>query len=120
MKELLGKMVAGLLKKVEENVPETGNFEVVYEREDVSEMKIGLSHVILKVTTLRSDDENERFLELGAVDYPFPYGAETAIGYGRKQDILAKLQEPDIVETLHAKLKNLIDDIDYEERHPYG
>lgn len=120
MKELLEKIVANLLTKVEENVPETGSFEVVYEREDVSEMNIGLSHIILKVTILGSSHEDRRYLELAAMDYPFPYGAETVVGFGNKQAILDKLQEPDIVETLQKKLRKLIEDIDYEERHPYG
>ena len=47
MKELLEKMVASLQKQVEEKVPEMGNFDVVYEREDVTERHIGLSHVLL-------------------------------------------------------------------------
>jgi hypothetical protein len=120
MKELLEKMVTSLLKQVEEKVPETGDFDVVYERENVRERHIGLSHVILKVTAVKYGEPYERYLELGAVNHPSPYGAETVIGFGNKQAILAKLQEPDIVDTLQEKLKKLIEDVEYEELHPYG
>jgi hypothetical protein len=121
MKELLEKMIAGLRKQVEEKVPEKGAFPVVYEREDVSAMKIGLSHLILKVSHVGlPGSEDERFLELGAVNYPNPYGAETVVGYGKTQDILARLQDDALLEVLMEKVPKLADDIDYEERHPYG
>ena len=114
MKELLEKMIAGLRKQVEVKVPEKGAFPVVYEREDVSAMKIGLSHLILKVSHVGlPGSEDERFLELGAVNHPNPYG-------GKTQDILARLQDDALLEVLMEKVPKLADDIDYEERHPYG
>lgn len=121
MKELLQKMIIGLLKQVEEKVPEAGAFPVVYEREDVSTMNIGLSHLILKVThvALRGS-EDERFLELGAVNHPNPYGAETVVGYGKTKDILARLQDDTLLEVLMDKVPKLADDVSYEERHPWG
>ena len=121
MKELLKKMIIGLRKQVDEKLPEEGEFPVVYEREDVSAMKIGLSHVILKVTpVMAKGGEKERFLELGAVNHPFPYGAESVVGLGTKQDIIARLQDEALLEELVEKVKKLADDIDYEERHPWG
>ncbi len=56
--ELLKKMIEGLRKQVEENVPECGTFPVLYEREDVSGMNIGLSHVILKVSNVRFEGKD--------------------------------------------------------------
>lgn len=41
--------------QVEEKVPNKGVSSVVYEREDVSELKIGLSHLILKVMEHNGD-----------------------------------------------------------------
>ena len=120
MKELLEKMVASLQKQVEEKVPEMGNFDVVYEREDVTERHIGLSHVLLKVTAVGLGHDDERYLELAAVNHLSPYGAEVVVGFGNKQAILEKLQEPGLIEKLQEDLKRLIDDIDYAERHPYG
>ena len=121
MKELLKRMIVGLRKQVEEKVPEKGSFPVVYEREDVSTMKVGLSHLILKVTSVDlAGREDNRMLELGAVNYPSPYGAESVVGYGSTQDILAKLHEEGLLDKLMEKVKRLADDIDYEERHPWG
>lgn len=118
---LLTKIISGLREQVKEKVPETGVFEVVYEREDVSEMKIGLSHLILKVSSPKYEDGDVmRFLELGAVNYPSPYGAETVLCYGTTQAVLAKLGEEGLLELLMKKVPKLVEDIEYEEAHPYG
>jgi hypothetical protein len=93
----------------------------VYEREDVSDLHIGLSHLILKVCNVQYvGRETERFLEFAAVNYPNPYGAETVVGFGSTQDILARLKEEGLVDVLVKKVSKLAEDIDYEERHPYG
>ena len=121
MKELLQKMIVSLRKQVEEKVPEAGAFPVVYEREDVSAMMVGLSHLILKVSHVAlPGSEDERFLELGAVNYPSPYGAETVVGYGKTKDILARLQDDTLLDVLIEKVPKLADDVSYEERHPWG
>ena len=79
-------MIQNLRKQVEEKVPETGEFPVVYEREDVKERRIGASHVILKVTNVQvKGSEDERYLELAVLNYPSPYGAETVIKLGTTQ-----------------------------------
>lgn len=101
--------------------PDKGVFTVVYEREDVSELKIGLSHLILKVTNVGvPGHEDKRYLELGAVNYPSPYGAGCVMGYGTTQDILVRLQDVQLLEDLMKKVPKLIEDIEYEEMHPYG
>lgn len=101
--------------------PEKGPFDVIYEREDVKEMRLGLSHLILKITSAGSgDNEKKRYLELAAVNYPSPYGATSVVGYGDTQDILARLKEEGLVDLLTKKVKSLADEIDYNESHPYG
>ena len=121
LKVLLEKMVLGLRKQVSEKVPQQGLFNVVYEREDVKELHIGLSHLILKVSNVGvKGSEDKRYLELGAVNYPSPYGAESVMGIGFTQDILARLQEDSLLDDLVRKTHDLAEDISYEERHPYG
>ncbi len=110
MKELLERMIAGLRKQVEEKVPDKGTFPVVYEREDVLHMEIGLSHLILKVTALKYS-EDERFLEIAAVNYPNPYGAEIAVGFGYTQDILSRLDEDGLANELAKKVPKLAEEI---------
>lgn len=121
MKELLERMITELRKQVEEKVPQEGIFPVVYEREEVSDLHIGLSHLILKVTNVGViGHENKRYLELAAVNYPSPYGASCVMGYGSTQDIQARLQDTQLLDDIMEKVPKLIEDIEYEERHPYG
>lgn len=121
MKELLERMIIGLRKQVEERVPKEGSFPMVYEDADVSEMGIRLSYIILKVSpTEVKGSENNRFLELGGVKNSCPYGAECVMGYGTTQAILARLQEDQLLDDLLKKIPKLIDDIEYEEMHPWG
>lgn len=121
LRELLEKMVLGLLKQVEEKVPKKGVFEVVYEREEVSDLHLGLSHLILKVTNVSvKGEEDKRYLDIAGVNYPSPYGCVCTVGLGYKQDIIAKLKEEGLLDILEEKVKYLADEIDYDERHPYG
>lgn len=115
------KMVLGLQKQVEEKVPEKGVFEVVYEREEVSDLHLGLSHIILKVTNVGvKGSEDERYLDIAGVNYPSPYGCVCTVGFGYKQDIIAKLKEEGLLDLLEKKVHYLAEEIYYDERHPYG
>ena len=121
MEELLRKMIKNLCKQVEEKVPGKGTFPIVYEREDVTKTIAGLSHLILKVTSVDlPGKEDKRYLELGAVNYPSPYGAECVVGHGTTQDILDQLQNYELLDKLMEKVSKLVEEIDYEERHPWG
>ena len=121
LKTLLEKMISSLYEQAKSKLPENGPFDVIYEREDVKEMSLGLSHLILKITSVGSgDNEKKRYLELAAVNYPNPYGAETVVGFGSTQDIIAKLKEEGLVDLLAKKVKSLADEIDYIESRPYG
>jgi len=121
LRDLLEKMITSLQKQVEEKVPETGTFEVVYEREEVKDMRLGLSHLILKVTAVGvKGEEDKRYLDIAGVNYPSPYGCVSTIGFGSKRDIIAKLKEEGLLDILEEKVKYLADEIDYDERHPYG
>ena len=113
MREFLEMMIQNLRKQVEEKVPETGEFPVVYEREDAKERRIGASHVILKVTNVQvKGSEDERYLELAVLNYPSPYGAETVIKLGTTQQIKEELEKPELVEVLQQRLKRLIADLE--------
>ena len=106
-------MIQNLRKQVEEKVPETGEFPVVYEREDVKERRIRASHVILKVTNVQvKGSEDERYLELAVLNYPSPYGAETVIKLGTTQQIKEELEKSELVEILQQRLKRLIADLE--------
>lgn len=113
MKELLEKMIVGLRRQVEEKVPDKGEFPVVYEREDVKKMVSGLSHLILKVSSVNvKGAEDKRYLELGAVNYPNPYGAESVVGLGSTQEVLALLNDDKLVDNLLERIPRLVNSID--------
>ena len=121
LRMLLAKMIRGLRGQAIRKVPQHGKFDVVYEREEVKDLHIGLSHLILKVTNVGvKGSEDKRYLELGAVNYPSPYGAESTMGYGTTQEIIARLQDDSLLGDLARKTHDLAEDILYEERHPWG
>lgn len=43
LRALLEKMISGLYEQAKSKMPEKGPFDVIYEREDVKEMRLGLS-----------------------------------------------------------------------------
>ena len=105
-------MIDHLLLQVKDKVPVEGDFPVVFEEYEVEDKRIEASHIFLKVTHVNvKDTNNERFLELAVLNHPCPYGAETAIRCGTKQDILNHLQNPSLADELHEKLQRLIRDL---------
>lgn len=113
MKKLLERMIVRLRQQVEEKVPECGAFPVVYEREDVSDWHIGLSHLILKVSDVGvQGKEVERLLEIAGLNHPSPYGAEIVVGIGSTQDILALLRKEGLADELMKKVAKLVNDLD--------
>ena len=113
MEELIKKMIASLRKQVLANVPEAGEFPMVYEREENPDKTVALSHLILKVTAVDlKGDEDKRLLELAVLNYPCPYGAEMAVCYGTTKEILVKLDEDELVERLLKLVHRLERDLE--------
>jgi hypothetical protein len=120
LRTLLEKMVGNLYEQAKSKMPEKGAFDVVYEREDVSEMRLGLTHLILKISNVPLEGSlDKRYLELAAMNYPNPYGAESVVGYGNTKDILERLQDDDLLDKLVEKVPKLAADIDFDYKHPY-
>ena len=119
IKELLRKMIVDLQKQVAEKVAEKGLFDVVYERYENPDPSRNLTHIILKVSSATSSpDEEGRYLELAAMNYPNPYGSETVVGFGSKAQILKKLSEEGLEDMLLEKLRRLehnIEDIEWRD-----
>lgn len=120
LRTLLEKMVGNLYEQAKSKMPEKGAFDVVYEREDVSEMRLGLTHLILKISNVPLEGSlDKRYLELAAMNYPNPYGAESVVGYGNTKDILERLQDDSLLDILVEKVPKLAADIDFDYKHPY-
>ncbi len=114
LEDLLRKMIVGLRKQAEKKLPERGKISVVYEREEVTDLHIGLSHLILKISNIGVRGyEDERYLELAAVNYPNPYGAESTAASGNTQEILAALRDEEtLLAILMKKVPKLAEDIE--------
>ncbi len=115
MDELIKKMVSDLLARAEREVPEYGEFRVVWEEFKNPDKTLGATDFLLKITkppkTLEGS-EKERYLELAAVKRGTPYGAETVIGFGNKEDILNKLKENNLCDKIKEKIVQLSKDLE--------
>lgn len=108
MEEQLKKMIEDLRKQVIEKVPDNGLFDVVYVEYKNTDKRLNLSHILLKVSnTGVKGSEDKRYLEVAVLNYPHPYGGESVVGFGSTQDILAKLQEDNLVEELQERIHDL-------------
>ena len=115
MDELIKKMVADLLARAEREVPEYGDFKIVYEQFKNPDKGLFATDFMLKITKPPKNiegHEKKRYLELVAYNLPSPYVAEKVIGHGGKEDILAKLKEPDLCEKIKEKLIQLSRDLE--------
>ena len=113
MSEILQTMVDNLLLQVKDKVPAEGDFPVVFEEYEVEDKSIGSSHIFLKVSHVSvGGTNNERYLELAALNRPSPYGAELVVKLGTTQDIISELQDPLLIDKLQDKLKRLIRDLE--------
>lgn len=112
-------MISNLRKKVEEEVPERGVFEKVYETIENTNPNWSLSHIRLMVRHLYSPtDEHKRmrYVEVSVFNMPDnPYMCERLIFGGNKQEILDYLANPSlaqkILDLLPQMERDLNDDI---------
>ena len=105
MEKLIRKMIRDLRELVDENVPDVGQFDVVYTEFKNNDKGFEVTDWVLKVTQPPKEiepSETKRYLELVAYNLPSPYIAESVIGYGGKKDILTLLLQE---ETLAAQIK---------------
>ena len=115
MDELIKKMVADILPRAEREVPEYGDFKIVYEQFKNPDKSLIATDFMIKITKPPKNiegHEKKRYLELVAYNLPSPYIAEKVIGHGTKQDIIAKLKESNLCETIKEKFIQLSKDLE--------
>ena len=108
-------MIASLRKQVENNVPESGEFNRVYERSAYPDDSLCITDFVIRVemVPVRLDTTNtKRNLVLDAYKLPCPYKSSIIISSGTKQEILNKLDEEGLAMYLAEKLKGLSHDLD--------
>ena len=115
MQQLIVNMISNLRKKVEEEVPEKGVFEKVYETIENINPNWSLSHIRLMVRpSFSSTDENDwkRYVEINVFNMPDnPYMCEQGMYYGNKQDIITYLDDPALAQKILDLLPRLESDL---------
>lgn len=114
METEIRNMIADLRRKVVTEVPECGEFPIVYERIPNPDKRFCLTDIMLKVTKPPKElkgTERERYLELVGYRRPSPYISESVVGFGSKQDILKRLEEETLVEKIMERLPHLDEDL---------
>lgn len=114
METEIRNMISKLRRKVVTDVPECGEFPVVYERIPNPDKRMCLTDIMLKVTKPPKElkgTERERYLELVGYRLPSPYISESVVGFGSKQDILKRLEEEALVEKIMERIPHLDEDL---------
>ena len=103
------KIIADLRKRVEKEVPEFGEFKIVYEEFANPDKNLDVTDIMLKVTKppiYLEGNESERYLEL-VIYNTSPYKNESVVGFGSKKDILERLDQENLVETIMERIPEM-------------
>lgn len=112
MEEHIQKMVKDLLKRAEREVPEYGDFKIVFEEFKNPDKALCASDFLLKIVKPHNSIEGHeklRNLELVAYKLPSPYMAERLLACGSKEEILKNLES----EELLKKIKDATESLSY-------
>ena len=110
MDDHIKKMVHDLFARAEREVPEYGDFKVVFEEFKNPDKSLCATDFMLKIVKPSKnikDHEKIRNLELVAYKLPTPFMAERVIASGTKYDILKQLQDDKIFEKIKDGIKSL-------------
>lgn len=114
MEEHIKKMVQDLLKQ-KSYITEYGDFSAVYSEFKNPDKDLVATDFMLKVSKPPKHIENhekKRYLEVVAYKLPTPIKATRIIAAGERDDILKKLQEPDIVKKIEKAVRELSENLE--------
>lgn len=115
LRGLVEAMIVDLRQKVELEVPDEGDFPMVYSQFKVTDANLCLTNIMLslipKPKTL-PDHETERWLELSGYRLPIPYKISTTVSCGTKKEVLSLLAIPETID----KILQAIPRLDYNMR----
>lgn len=107
MEEMVKKMIRDLRERVTNEVPEIGEFKIVYEQFPNPDKNLDITDIMLKVTKpskIIEGHEHKRYLELVLYKLPSPYICESVVGRGSKADIIARLYDDNLPQLLVEKI----------------
>ena len=116
MKQLIRKMISDLREQVVKQVPEVGEFKIVFAGFENPDNSYRVSKWVLRVTQLSEKVDptlRERYLELVAYDLYSPYLIESVVGFGDKEKIMERLNDEDaLINTILDKMPKLARDLE--------
>lgn len=107
MEESVKKMIRDLRARAVSEVPDEGEFKIVYEEFPNTDKGLDITDIMLKITKPPKDiegHERKRYLELVLYNLPSPYICESIVGRGSKADIIAKLSDDNLPQFLIEKI----------------
>lgn len=107
-------LIAELRSRVEAEVPDRGDFKPLSARIKNPDPDIRLTHITLRVIPLPKGIEGyetKRCLEIAGIRVPLPYQSSRTILYGDKQQLIEKLDEEGLAETLISQARLLAEDL---------
>lgn len=111
---LLHKLIMDVRRRVAAELPDEGDFQTIEEAFDNTDDSVNLTQIALRVIKLpkwMEDSNVERCMELAGYKYPSPYMSTRSVIYGRKPDLLAKLDEEQLVQQFLDIIPKLADDL---------
>ncbi|MDE5886247.1 MAG: hypothetical protein K2H46_01535 [Muribaculaceae bacterium] len=105
-------MVAELRMKIERDVPEEGDFQMVYSEFKNTDRSMCLTDIMLKfrpIPNYLTDHETKRYLELVGYKLPVPFKATHVILRCTKEEVLRYLMLPEATD----KILDLIPQLDF-------
>lgn len=100
-------MIRDLRARVANEVPDEGEFKIVYEEFPNTDKGLDITDIMLKITKPPKDierHERKRYLELVLYKLPSPYICEAVVGRGSKADIITKLYDDNLPQFLIEKI----------------
>ena len=111
---LLHKMIMDIRHRVSAELPDEGDFQTIEEAFDNTDDSVNLTQIALRVIKLpkwMEDSNVERCMELAGYKYPSPYMSTRSVKFGRKPELLAKLDEEQLMQQLLDTIPKLADDL---------
>ena len=111
---LIRQMIATMRQRVQEEVPDEGDFDIIFEMiENTDDFLDGITDIDLSVKSIPKhleDSDTMRMLLVGVYNGS-PYMCDNCLAYGDKQKILATLDDPTLPQNIRSRLPKMASDL---------
>ena len=111
---LIRQMIATMRRRVQEEVPDEGDFDTIFEMiENTDDFLYGITDIDLSVKSIPKhleDSDTMRMLLVGVYNGS-PYMCDNCLAYGDKQKILATLDDPTLPQNILSRLPKMASDL---------